>query len=57
MSNPTLCQAQCPAVLARFVEHENYCVVLLSGSGHAPAIDPDIDQLKRAIANLGEQPG
>jgi hypothetical protein len=52
MTNPVLCADQCSDILARFVERQDYRVVLLNGTGDTPDLENDVVAVRRGLAEL-----
>lgn len=48
-----LCRAQCQAILGRFLEQQNYRVVVLRGTGFSPTIDEDTETIGAVLRELG----
>jgi len=53
MSNPALCADQCRNILGRFVQSQNFRVVVLTGSGTFDARQADLQLVSTALAQLG----
>jgi GNAT superfamily N-acetyltransferase len=52
--NPTLTAAQCRAILGRFLELDDFRVVVLSGKGGDERIEKDAGLVRAALAELGK---
>lgn len=46
-------QSECEFILSRFIDRENFRVVLLEGSGHSANLEPDAARVKQALTELG----
>jgi len=54
--NPDLAAAQCASALRRFLDPENYRVLVLDGRGGEPQLAVDTAATKRALLELGMPP-
>ena len=53
MSDCDVCAEQCRNALARFMNKDNFRVVVLTGSGTAPLLDNDTEIVRNALHELG----
>jgi hypothetical protein len=52
MQNPTACSVQSSAILGRFIQRQDYRVVLLEGTGDAHQLESDVATVRHAFAEL-----
>jgi hypothetical protein len=54
MSSSKLCAEQCESILGRFLQPEQFRVVVFRGTGHAPSIEDDVRTVRAVVAELSE---
>jgi len=53
MADSRTCAAQCRNALGRYVDPDNFRVVVLEGTGRNPRFDADVELVRKALHELG----